>query len=236
MLDATTKDTALKSLSQYLNVKPSYLSQTLREIQISEACDPAEYLLSYVESEFGEIQQLPKGVWFHGSRVPYPQSFLNIGIRTKSEMCNNLMKYLKPLARDIPYEGDYPHSVSKTAKDSLGLQDEGPFASLFRDQCISPDHGSHDYTKTPELVEDLAGELCGGNYEKLVAKFQSNTLPCIVHFTHTLSSHHLQKFLYFVFLICQDYSSREASQAVRCFCNLNGKPVLPNKIIKIEQL
>ena len=236
MLDATTKDTALKSLSQYLNVEPSYLSQTFREIQIPEANDPAEYLLSYVENKFGKIQQLPEGVWFHGSRVQSPKSFWESGIRTKSEMHDSVYEFLSVLAHDIPCDGEYPHSISTNAKESLGFLDEGPFASLFREQCISPGRGPHNYTHVPELVEDLAGQLCGSNYSRLVSKFQDSTRPCIVHFKITMSSHHLSKFLYFVFLTCSGFSTGEASQVVHCFCNLKGKPVEPGRIIKIETL
>ena len=88
MLDATTKDTALKSLSQYLNVEPSYLPQTLRERQIPEACDhPAEDLLNYVQSEFGVMQKPLEGVWFHGSRVQSPLKLYGTQVSVLKATC-----------------------------------------------------------------------------------------------------------------------------------------------------
>jgi len=237
MLDATTKDTALKSLSQYLNVEPSYLSQTLREIQISEACDPAEYLLSYVESEFGEIQQLPKGVWFHGSRVQSPKTFWDSGICTKSDMLEELYSYLKKLSKDIPYDGEYKSGMTISERESFGKIDEGPFAYLFRDECFSSETGERDYTKMPELVQDIAGELCGeNNYPKLLDIFTRNTVPCIVHFHHLLSDYEISRFIHFVYLNSRNSNFSDVISLTSCQVNFRGDSIEASRILKVEEL
>lgn len=237
MLDATTKDTALKSLSQYLGIEATQLSQIFKELQIPKTSNPSEYLLEYIESEFSPTQKRVEGVFFHASRVRSTQTFWDAGIRTKSDIQEELYSYLQELSKDIPHDGEYKSGMSISERESFGELDEGPFAYLLRDESFSNRAGDRDYTHMPELVQDIAGELCGeNNYQRLLDKFTHNTIPCVVHFQQSFTDDEVGKFIYFVYLNCQGYELSESIDLAKHQYNSQGSPIAADHILKVEKL
>lgn len=64
-------------------------------------------------------------------------------------------------------------------------QDGGPFGWLIREVAAAPPDDHHQYTRVPELVEDIAG--CAPAAWDLLNRFCTRAVPCIVRFTHRVA-------------------------------------------------
>lgn len=146
---------------------------------------------------------------------------------------DRLRTYLTSLSDGFQPRGSSPFSISKTCKPKI----EGPFGLLFHEAVVRPSGCNGSYIHSPELVQDIAGELLGENYDMLVSRFRDETDPCVVHFMGKPTARTLCSALLYAHQTNVEMrdSTEVANSATTCFDG-EGKPVLPQMILKIECL
>lgn len=116
------------------------------------------------------------------------------------------------------------------------INDEGPFAFLIRTVAVRAPGATHDYTAAPEMVEDLSGELLGGNFGLLVERFQRCSKPCIVSFRGAGRRHHVARALWYVHLVELGEQEDEAADAANTCYDGAGVAVPAGDIVDVEWL
>ena len=193
------------------------------------------YLIYFsVINEIGLPNNTFEVLWFHDTRVRDINSFYECGILTKKEIYPKLYLLLKSLSDGLETSGNYINDSSVSAK--FNINDEGPFAFMIRCLAIEAPNSYHNYTKAPELVEDIAGSLLGENYHQLVSRFQESTIPCLVSFTAKPIGSELSRTLFFLKLIQDGKSEIEAGSIVNIFLDSCGKSITVDRIVNIEKL
>jgi hypothetical protein len=168
--------------------------------------------------------------WFHATRVQDPNDFLVQGILPTSTVRPRLQELLRTLARGLRRQGHYLNAGSLGMK--IALRDEGPCAFLVRKGAWA----NHQYLEAPELVEDLAGLMLGANYEQLVDRFKSVTVPCIVTFRRPGGPSDLGGALEYLRRVELGSSEVEAAESpTRCF-NGGGVPIPAEDIVSVDRL
>lgn len=170
-------------------------------------------------------------IWFHGTRTNDLESFKVNGIQTTSEISPKLEKFLRNLSDGIPKtelskaHSNFRHGIKK------GLRDEGPYACLFKNQFVK--RSSH-YVKCPELVEEISKKLVGGNFQKLVAKFEENTEAFLISFKVDGAVGQLKRALFSLYLVSHNFSFDDTAEiSDGAFFNANGKSIKSDSIYSI---
>lgn len=234
MLDCSSIDSARASLASLLGMREGELRRRLRAISIPADEEPVSALATgFAGSE--EALPLPSAVrWFHASRVTDAECFARAGILTKAEVAGRLRPTLEALARGLTRRGAYLNEGSASAKRTIN--DEGPFAFLIRTVAVQASGATHDYTGAPELVEDLSGELLGGNCGLLVERFQRSSKPCIVSFRGAGERHHVARALWYVYLVELGEQEEDAASAANTCYDGEGVAVPVGDIVDVEWL
>lgn len=235
ILDCSSYNSVVQSLCEIFHTTEDILLSVLKSVKNNESID--YYTLeqnvdSITRTKLGEPDDKMEVLWFHGTRVEDPVSFYNHGILPKSQVRNKLLPRLESLASGLEKLGTNPFGLSMTGKS--GIHDEGPFAFLVKTVAINAPGKNHNYTESPELVEDIAGGLLGKNYQQLVSRFQEFTEPYIVSFTAKPNGGEISRALLFLKLIEDGKSEIEAGEKANTFFSSQGVAILPDRIKEIE--
>ncbi|MEU0077734.1 hypothetical protein ABZY58_07475 [Micromonospora tulbaghiae] len=211
LLDCEDADSAMRSLAVGAGVDEA----ALREVLLAHKPDRIEWDASedpWVATPRAVFAALDVDIaavrydgayYFHGTRVLHPHAFLEDGIRPLGAMLDRLWNDLyrlcagqvtptqwSALRREL--EGD----TRAPLQDEDGAQlyrlkfaspvHQGPFASLVRDHTVEPINGQHDYLRSPEIVEDIAGYI-GLGLQRL---FEARATSCVVKFRHREVNQH----------------------------------------------
>jgi len=235
ILDCSTSNSTICSASALLGVGTNHFQDILKNIgPIPDSENEEDYISQKIYSIVKKPTFPKKSLWFHASRVEQPDTFIKEGILTKNEIYDKIYKFLKNLTQGLKSYGEYPNELSVTGKSCIN--DEGPYAFLFKNVAIKTPGFNHSYSETPELVEDIAGVLLGENYTQLVSKFQSVTVPCIVTFLASIDEWSFNKVLRYAYLVAIGNKSLMAADAVKAYYNGYGLFVPPSDILKVEAL
>lgn len=237
LLDCSTFDTTLTSICMIFNVQEEKLLKVLSEFVNDEDKDIEELLddiYSYVVNQIGLPTDVFDVLWFHGTRVEDTSVFYNHGILPKNKVYESLYSRLTLLAANLEKVGENPFSSSIMGKTCIN--DEGPFAVLIKCIAINASGSNHNYTKVPELVEDIAGILLGKNYRQLVKIFQKITVPSVVSFTANPTGDELSRALFFLKLLKDGKNELEAAEFVNTCFNARGNCVIASRIKNVEKV
>jgi hypothetical protein len=229
-LDCSNYDSALSSISSILSISESQLIKHLK--LISDRDD----IIHSRHQCFDELLRLNcqstelTALWFHGTRVIETSSFFDAGLMPKSYSYKALEPLLNDLAWDIKYanNGQSMFALPRFGKSQLGLDDEGPFATLFKQKASNADY---HFTQCPEAVEDIAETLVGSNFPRLTEKFIAISRPAIVEFIGLANLESLENALLYLHQIIHGESESEAAQLIDDYYQGEGK-VIPGKRIK----
>lgn len=237
VLDCSSKTAAFKSISNLLATDIDNLFEIFRNIgQIPLAETPEHYIPGKVFSRLTPLEFPIKSYWFHATRVINPDRFWKEGIHTKSKIYDELFRLLSDLVKthELKLEGIYPNNISVFAKAEMN--DEGPYAFLFRSLAIEAPPGTHSYINVPEIVEDIAGLLLGANYFKLVTIFEDLSIPCVVTFEAIADDWAINHAIYYAYLIYSGCNELDAADAA-CWCfSGEGLSIPPSDIVNVEVL
>jgi hypothetical protein len=229
ILDCSNYESTKESLSNIFDVDEETLKSKLISISTDNNDIPPEQVIyNDVCEAFGAPSNNLRVAWFHGSRVEDESLFYEQGILTKSEAREIIEPRLNELTEGLESSGTNPFALSLSGKQ--GPDDEGPFAYLIRDVVIQ----ANTYTQSPEIVEDISGDLLGKNFYKLVKRFQEVTSPCIVSFHADSRGDELKHALFFVKLIEDGEQEIDAGSAANTFyCSETGT-IHPSEIQGVE--
>lgn len=232
IVDCSDYKSARKSVAGIFNTTEEKFTRALKSIALYL---DADQVYRELQSIIGPPEKNFGITWFHGTRIKDHKSFLEEGILTRSMVAHEIRTTLISLKAELNPSGEYPFKLSSAAKENSNH--EGPFANLIKDVAIYSPDAHHDYTCTPEIVEDIAGALVGENYRQLVDRYRNETEPCIVSFVDQSDNEDfLSKAIYYVYLIeCGEALIDAASCANTCL-NAGGRIIKPQQIVRIEVL
>jgi hypothetical protein len=236
ILDCSSYNSVTQSLCEIFRTTEDVLLSVLKSVEYDESIDYytlEQNVSSFIRARFGEPDDKLEILWFHGTRVEDPALFYSHGILPKSQVRDELLSRLISLTSGLEKLGDNPFSLSVSVK--ADINDEGPFAFLVKSAAIHANGNNHNYTKSPELVEDIAGILLGENYQQLVSRFQEVTKPYIVSFTAKPKGGEVSRALLFLKLMEDGESEIEAGESANTFFSSHGVTILPDRIKDIER-
>ena len=176
----------------------------------------------------------------HATRSLYPDRYTRDGIGPFDEaievVWNDLADLLMPdvctqdeldgFRRDLETDR-VPCSWIYRAKINQG---GGPFGWLIRELALAPPAMYHDYTRVPEIVEDIAG--CAPPEWELLSRFCARAAPCIVSFQQSASGNQPLE-------VALEYLWRSQRQLsvddLACLSNAQGR-VYPERVLGVERL
>jgi hypothetical protein len=237
ILDCSSYESVKKSLCEIFHTTEDVLLATLNDVENDKIINYdtlKQNVDSSVREKLGEPDEGIEVLWFHGTRAKDESSFYKHGILTKAKVKERLYSQLISLSSGLEKVGENPFDVSMGGKECVN--DEGPFAFLIKVVAISAPGSNGNYTKAPEMVEDIAGSLLGENYVQLVNRFQEVTAPFIVSFLSKPEGCELSKALFFLKLIEDGETEIEAGSVANIFFNSYGDSISTSKIINIERV
>jgi len=236
ILDCSSFKSTKTSLINIFNTTEHELTLTLKSLNPSDLgyLPPEKIIFSEICSVFGLPDETLDILWFHGTRVFDIDKFRELGVLPKTQAKAYVESLLKCLSTGIVLSGENPFVMSMSGKD--GPHDEGPFAFLIKDIAINAPRPNHNYTKTPEMVEDIAGSWFGENYSELVERFKEKTEPSIISFYAKAKGHELSAALFYMKLILDGESEIDAGSSANIFFDSEGEIITPDRIKDIELL
>ena len=205
------------------------------------------YILTDLDRSRGASTANPDIVyWFHGTRVLYPNTIWKSGLRSLHEQIDQIWDDLFELAKHwvsqdewrnfrLTVESCDPLESSQRHRQRLGnTADSGPHAVLIRDAVAVPDRfGGVNYLSAPETVEDLCNSFKTHYRKDLLAKFRTESVPCIVKFYDRCRRDDLLGFA-LSYLWC----SRHSEECIGCnVCfEPDGYGVLAEAIVEVQEL
>jgi hypothetical protein len=235
VLDCSTTKSAIQSTAAILKIDSDKLGEILQNIgSIPRIEEPKAYIIEKVYSIISRPMIPVPSIWFHATRVINQDSFLDEGIQPKAKMYPKLRDLLEKLSLGMKSFGCYPNSSSADAKEFIN--DEGPFAFLFRSVAVNAPGCTHAYYESPELVEDIAGSLLGANYAELVKKYTAVTRPCIITFRAKAEDWAFNSALWHAYLINYGYNDLDAADIANTCFDGKGMRIPPADIINVEIL
>lgn len=234
LLNCEDPQSAKRSLAQMFNMSDECLIEELRSIEVSDfqsGDDLEEILLNH----FSRKVDVPSFavIWFHGAKLALDHSIHIEGLLPAHLMRDRLAAELKQLSAGLAHSGGNPFSISSACKPAI----EGPFGFLCRDAAAHPRGLNGGYVECPELIQDIAGELLGGNYEDLVLRFNASRHSCVVHFEGAANDYALGGALRYAYeSLIEGRDSVEAANSVSVCFDGGGEPVPPSRIVRIEIL
>lgn len=237
ILDCSSYESVKVSLCDIFHTTENVLLSALDDVENGEMIDYVtleKNLILSVTQKLGDPDDNVDVLWFHGTRVEDESSFYKSGILPKGKVREGLYSKLKSLCVGLERSGENKFYSSMAGKDLIN--DEGPFAFLIKNVAVNATGIFHNYTKAPEMVEDIAGCLLGENYSQLVRRFQESTTPFIVSFIAKPRGCEVPKALVFLKLIKDGASEFEAGSVANTFFDSKGETVAADRILKIERL
>ncbi|MDC0685599.1 hypothetical protein [Sorangium atrum] len=247
-LDCTSIDTALPSVAGLMRMSTMTLAQKLLSYS------PREYEDDCNSSDSDSLDVLwwrifrclqkpvPESImWFHATRVRPGTSFAD-GIRPLNERLGDLEEIVKQCAKDLGLNigGHAPDEYwthSGGIQFSLKTSDRmhwGPYAFLMREVILPGTSDVHDYLSAPEIVEDIARRDYGPSWQKVLDRFRSMTVPCIVHFRDWKRRDDAAAF---ALRYCHKRIHERDNDAILHTCyDAAGVPVSPSAIVRVEYL
>ncbi len=253
-LDCTDLDSTLSSLSAALETAPTTLQTALENYDeapfADHAEDPWEQMPRELTEHFGasvdEVRARFDGAfYFHGTRVVDPDAFYRRGILPLDHMIDPLWSTLRELApRDLTNE-DWALFVN-SVESGVDNQDTrlyrlktgsglsfGPFGLLVREILLDPGAASsHDYLRTPEIIEDIARAYLTAYGVDLQALFCAASHPCVVTFKRRqLRPGAVKAALWYSYTKVRD---GELTMSANWSFDGSGYPVPPEDIVSVK--
>lgn len=199
MLDCTNLTRAASSAAALLGLSPDRLALV---IEGSADIDPSEVELEaalwdrVLDAGGREPGLRYLARFMHATRSLSPDSFLETGILRLPESLDPVWAGLKTLAPEIGEvqwdelraeieSGDrvgrsVPARRYRERACLHGAAVGGAHGFLIRDVAIAPPSDHHDYTRLPEIVEDIA--MCAPPAWRIAERFMGSARPLLVHF------------------------------------------------------
>jgi hypothetical protein len=234
ILDCSNQNTVWSTVCEIFNTDKLALTLLLIKINPYQDCEytPEEYIYKEICGALGDPKSKIKAMWFHGTRTNNITSFHTRGILPKSSIKKEIELLLISLSSEIEKKGSNTFAMSTQEKETP--DDEGPFATLFKDMAIHPPKGYHSYIDVPEMIQDIAGTLFGENYDQLVMRYKSITKPYVVSFISEAGQLELSRALWYLHSIVDGDPPIEAAKIANTFFNSNGITIDPSRIVKSE--
>lgn len=232
LLSCEAPVSALKSLAEILAITPATLLDELRAVEIG-----SDVYVEDVEKKLADRFLVGKAIpsffvrWFHGARLHQSHTLMTDGLLPAHMMEPRLRSCLQSLCEGLERRGYSPFGISKSFKP----KNEGPFGMLCRTAVAKPAGLNGNYICCPELVDDIAGELLGENYQALTQRFSRESSPCVIHFAGVPNATTLTRALRYAHETLIQGCDEIESAASSCeYFDGGGEPVPPGMILKIE--
>ncbi|HEY1277440.1 MAG TPA: hypothetical protein VGF25_21210 [Thermoleophilaceae bacterium] len=199
LLNCASTTTAFESLAAAAGVPPHDVHTALTAIDwtdLEEHNDPERALPQLAAERLGRhLGGFSEVRYFHGTRTRDADSFRRHGLLPLGAALEGIWRELREIGAD--QLGDAEFETLRTEIEGNGggdggrlyrlktpaLQHHGPFAEYVREHFLHPQElSSHDYLRTPELVEDIAHAAEEMFDVDLLAAYTAATKPCIVAF------------------------------------------------------
>ena len=236
ILDCSNYKSALISASNVLSLSQERLIEILKQIQ--DTRDVSDYhhqcfseLLQYLKYEPTKLTSH----WFHGTRIIDINSYFENGLMPKTEGYKILTPFLKDLAKNIEHSKQQSSifELSKLGKELLGQDDEGPFATLFKQKAQDK---NYHFTQCPEAVEDIAEDLVGANFHLITESFMQVTRPALIELIGSADETTLENTLYYLHQVIHGESEHDTARRIDAFFMGNGETIPSEKIKTVHFL
>lgn len=226
-LDCSSISSAIASVASILDASEEELKSFLLSLGLMPDGIRPELFFRNLYDYFKKPEFPISSLWFHGTRTSDMNSFSARGILTKSEIKPILEKELLRLSNGICSVGDYRSYASYVTKN--WVDDEGPFAFLIKGRTYYA-----NFIDAPELIEDLAGSMFGGNYNELVSRFKEVSTPCVVTFRASADEEQFFNVLRFINGILHGDDERCLLKETACVFNGKGKSIPASEVVSVE--
>jgi hypothetical protein len=197
LLDCSSFDTALHSLSELLGSPADALKRELTEAEIdwgNTELSSEEQLIHLLGFESRDSLPAPDRIrWFHATRAPKGSAFAE-GILPTGEALPKLFDLLGEIAgqwsapeewerfKDSIQTGSSQYAVQLRRKRGDKNAWGGPFAFLVRDAALGHVGDHQMFWDVPETVKDLCATYEEQFGHSLLEAYQAGTQPCLVNF------------------------------------------------------
>jgi len=251
-LDCQDDQTALASLAEALAVDVEELRASVLAYDESRFADSSEDPYVRLPRELleglgrdAETISLDSAFYFHGTRVPDPDSFYRDGILPLDDVIGRVWAALFELVRDERSTEDWAEFRGEVERDAGGHDGFlyrlktgdrlhfGPYGVLVRETLLGPSAtSSHDYLGCPEIVQDIARCYQSAYGVDLEARFCAASRPVIVKFQSTdVWAGALPTALWFVFAKLRH---DELTLNARGGFDGEGRAVPPEDVVDVE--
>lgn len=232
-LDCSSYSSTVKSLTDIFQINETKLLSLLQAVNSDYPDDIYKSMRNSLSGK--DYYQSLMVLWFHASRVENINSFKNRGILRTSKIKPELDSLLKNLSSGIPYK-PRKNPLSQSIAGKGHTNDEGPHAFLYKEISINGSTFNNNYTEAPELVEQIAEVLVGGNRELLLKEFKSRTQRCIVTFSSEARGDEIGYALKYVKLYQSLTDKTEAAECALTTYDSHGKNVSAQEILSVEKI
>lgn len=231
-LNCESPISALNSLAAILEMTPATLLDRMRPIEIGSDDYTDEVEQKLAARFLADTTVLDFSVlWFHGTRLHRDHTLMTEGLLPAHMVESRLRACLQQLSAGLERQGESPFATSKTYKPS----NEGPFGMLCRTAVVAPSGCNGNYICRPELVDDIAGELLGENYQELTERFGRESASYVVHFEALPTDVTLKRALRYVYeTLIEGREDIKSAASSNAYFYGGGEPVPPGRILKIE--
>lgn len=236
ILDCSSYESAISSACKILDIDRENLRSLLKSINLSEDDEfrPDKYIYRKICLALGDPAKDIIVVWHHGTRAQSIESFHDQGILPKHLVEKEIYLMLEKMSAGMQKKGSNPFGSSILGKQMVN--NEGPFAVLFRELAIHASNEHHSYIECPEIIQDISGRILGENYIQLVEKYKSNTEPYVVSFTTEALGHELKHALWYLHSIEDGDSAIDSAARARLFFDSKGLAIEPYRILSAERI
>lgn len=199
LLTCASPTIALESLATAAGVPPHDVHAALTAIdwtELEQHDDPERALPQLAAERLGRhLGGFSEVRYFHGTRTRDSDTFRRRGLLPLGEALEDIWRDLREIGADQLCDADFQKLRAEMRRDGGGdggrlyrlktpaLLHHGPFGEYVREHFLHPrELSSHDYLRTPELVEDIAHAAQAVFDVDLLGAYTAATRPCIVVF------------------------------------------------------
>lgn len=199
LLSCANVTTALESLAAAAGVPSHDVHSVLTSIEwtdLEQHDDPERSLPQLAAERLGRpLGGFSAVRYFHGTRTRNPKSFRTRGLLPLGAALEDIWRELREIGADQLGEAEFDALRTEIEGNGGGdggrlyrlktpaLLHHGPFGEYVREHFLCPQElSSHDYLRTPELVEDIAHAAHEVFGVDLLSAYAAVTRPCIVAF------------------------------------------------------
>lgn len=238
----------LLNCSSYSSLKSSIANVfNSNEREITDCATKFEFEPS--ESDSSDLENITRIFWlrfggpkeyeiliFHGTRTDCIDSIKKNGLLPRNQAKGIIKEKFESLSLDVICTESQTnlHYHNRRKNEENNIEDEGPCGFLFKEAIEHSD--THSFYEVPELHEEIANEIVGGNYSKVIEKYQKQSKSYVISFKTCDDINNTYLKLALMRLVYMENNIGSSFPSITWAFSNSGKAIRPEDIFDIEEL